>query len=340
MDKLKAFVAKFWKAAGSIVLLVVAVGVIVSFWFIPRDYSVATGSAEPCSEPEVADTRTLLPVEGAPVPLILENTEGVLIEFWRDRGTHWRTVYLQAARKNPRKGQEGFAQLEPGSFLSVSERPLERQELSGVIGPGQYVTTAKVTGPKEVSLTVCVDSTGSEVDPGTYVGSVRIVGRGIQPVTVPVTVSLQYSGYRWIVPLLGVVTFIGGSFLVWASHKRASYTEETKGSIWRDIDDLPGWIANNYVGVAGGAIAAISVFIAKYWRNAPWGASAPEDWFALLGGMFTAYTTTLTAATALVTPRRKEQASANEASEGAEPEAAAPGAREVEGADHRRSRPQ
>ena len=164
MDKLKAFVAKFWKAAGSIVLLIVAVGVIVSFWFIPRDYSVATGSSEPCSEPEVSDGRTLLPPEGAPIPLILENTEGVRIEFWRDRGTHWKTVYLQAARKSPRK--KGFAELKPQTFLRVSERPLERQELSGVIGPSQYVATARVTGPKEVSLTVCVDATGSEVDPG------------------------------------------------------------------------------------------------------------------------------------------------------------------------------
>jgi hypothetical protein len=325
MDRLKDFVRKFWKAAGSIVLLIVAVGVIVSFWFIPRDYSVATGTSEPCSDPGPPTEQALLPEDIAPVPLILENSEGVLIDFWRDRGTHWRTVYLQAARKNPRQGQARFAALEPGALLGVSERPLERQELSGNIGPGQYVASAKVTARKEVSLTICINATGADLDPGTYVGSVRIVGRGIQPVTVPVTVSLQYSGYRWIVPLLGVVTFIGGSFLVWASHKRASYKEdEEKGSIWRDIGDLPGWIANNYVGVAGGTIAAISVFIAKYWRNAPWGASAPEDWFALLGGMFTAYTTTLTAATALVTPRRKDEAKASDATGPAEPQAAAP----------------
>ena len=135
--------------------------------------------------------------------------------------------------------------------------------------------------------------------------------------------SLQYPGYRWLVPVFGVVTFIGGSFLVWASHKRASYTAE-KGSIWRDIGELPGWISNNYVGVAGGVIATISVFIAKYWRNGPWGASAPEDWFALLGGMFTAYTTTLTAATALVTPHRKGAPAAPNAAGREEPVAATP----------------
>jgi hypothetical protein len=320
MNKLKEFAAAFWKAAGPIVLLVVAVGALVAFWYIPRDYSEVTGSPEPCSEPAAASEGTLLPEDVAPVPLILENTEGVLIDFWRDRGTHWRTVYLQAARKNPREGQARFAALEPGALLGVSERPLERQELNGNIGPGQYVATAKVTARKEVSLTICVDATGFEVDPGTYVGSVRIVGRGIQPVTVPVTVSLQYSGYRWIVPLLGVVTFIGGSFLVWASHMRASTTRERQRSIWRDIGELPGWIANNYVGVAGGAIATISVFIAKYWRTAPWGANAPEDWFALLGGMFTAYTTTLTAATALVTPRRKDGAATSDDARREDPE--------------------
>ena len=340
MDKLKAFVAKFWKETWPIVLLIVVVGVLVSFWFIPRDYSVATGSSEPCSHRQVSGERTPIPKNVAPVPLILENSAGVLIDFWRDRGTHWRTVFLQSAKRNPRQAQtKESARLHRQTFLAVSERPLERQELSGVIGPGQYVATAKVTGPKEVSLTVCVDATTFDVDPGTYVGSVRILGRAIQPVTVPVTVSLQYSGYRWVVPVLGVVTFLGGSFLVWASHKRASFTEG-KGSIWRDIGELPGWIANNYVGVAGGVIAAISVFIAKYWRTAPWGASAPEDWFALLGGMFTAYTTTLTAATALVTPHRKDGLAVTEGAGGAEPAAAAPEAREAEGRRQPTPRPQ
>jgi hypothetical protein len=190
--------------------------------------------------------------------------------------------------------------------LDVNERPLERQELDGTIGPFVYVSVADVTSRKEVRLTVCADASRSEIDAGTYVGSVRVAGRGIQPVTVPVAINLQYAGYRWIVPLLAVITFIGGSFIVWASHKRARQ-DGPERSIWRDISELPGWIANNYVGVAGGVIAAVSVFIAKYWRNPPWGANAPEDWFALLGVMFTAYTTTLTAATAVVGPRHQEE---------------------------------
>jgi hypothetical protein len=110
-------------------------------------------------------------------------------------------------------------------------------------------------------------------------------------------VTLQYPGYRWVAALLAVVAFLGGSFFVWASHQRARGVD-----VWRKIHQLPGWILRNYVGVTAGVIAAISVFIAKEWRNPAWGAKAPEDWFVLLGSLFTTYTATLTAAAAIAKP--------------------------------------
>lgn len=292
------------KAAASVVLLF-GLAILVVAWFFLPDLAGAGRSipcAEPTETPSASPSATVSPAPPtAPVPLILEKPEGVVIDFGKDRGAHLRTVYLQVAKKTRPKGGVQFAKLIPESDVGVSERPLERQELEGHIGPKEYVATATVTDRKEVSLTICVDTSELQLDPGTYEGSVRLSGGDIQAVTVPVSVTLQYAGYRWIVPLLGVVTFLAGSFVVWASHKRASNTPE-QTSIWRSINQLPGWIMGNYVGVAGGMIAMTSVFIARYWRTPAWGARAPEDWFALLGAMFTAFTTTLTAATAIVTP--------------------------------------
>jgi hypothetical protein len=176
----------------------------------------------------------------------------------------------------------------------------------------QYVALAEVTGQKEVGVTICVDPRGFDADPGTYVGSVRISARSIQPVTIPVSVTLQYPGYRWVVSVIGAVTFVAGSFTVWAAGKKVERKGEAPKSVWKDIGELSGWIANNYIGVVAGAIAATSVFLAKYWRNSAWGANAPDDWFALLGSMYTAYTATLTAATAIVPAHGKSRFAADQ----------------------------
>lgn len=286
------------KKTGLIALIAVVV-ILLGLWLLLPDYSkVATSAA--CPEAPAPPESPPLTEGVAPVPLILEKAEGVVVNFWRDRASQSRTVFLQVAKKSPPSGNTSFAILNSGTTFSVSERSLERQELDGVIGPAQYVATASVTSLKEISLTICVDPSQADIDPGTYSGSVRIVGGAIQPVTVPVSVTLQYPGYRWIVPVMSVVILLAGSFLVWAAGKKAAARERSTWTIWGDLSELPGWMANNYVGVVGGAIAAISVFIVKYWRTPPWGAKAPEDWFALLGSMFTAFTATLTAAAALI----------------------------------------
>jgi hypothetical protein len=98
--------------------------------------------------------------------------------------------------------------------------------------------------------------------------------------------------------LFGIIVFLAGSFSVWASGRRPD-----NKPIWKwegALADLPRWLLYNYVGVVAGAIAAISVFLATYWHNPAWGAKAPDDWFALLGSTFTAFTATLAAASAVV----------------------------------------
>lgn len=288
--------------------IIVGIPVFLWLWLVP-DFDRGPSASVPCEEaPTPSDNERL--AEGVvPTPLILEKPEGVVINFWRNRGVQRRTIYLQVAKKSPPKGDQRYAILQVDTDFIVSQRPLERQELDGVIGPLQYEAAATVNSRKDVALTVCVDATEAGADPGTYRGSVRLLGAGIQPVIVPVSVTLQYPGFRWIVPVMAVVVFLAGSFLVWASTRKAAIAATSSSetdSVWKSVRLFPGWILDNYVGVVAGVIAAISVFIAKYWRNAPWGAMAPEDWFALLGGLFTAYTTALTAGSALVTPQQRK----------------------------------
>lgn len=301
--------ARAGRALGPFVLPTVVLLALVGGWYLIPDYSRGASSVD-CPEMTEASSQGGLAEGVAPVPLILEQAEGVILNLGRDRRVQSRAVFLQVAKQALPQGARRFASLPRGASLSVSRRALEREELDGNIGSDRYVAVAEVTDRKELGLTICVDPTRSDADPGTYVGSVRISSRFIQPVTVPVTVTLQQPGYRWIVPLFGVITLLAGSFTVWAAGKKAQQgASSTPGveSVWKDLRQLPAWMLDNYVGVVAGAIAAISVFVAKYWRNPAWGARAPEDWLALLGSVFTAYTASLTAATALVPPRRRSQ---------------------------------
>jgi hypothetical protein len=139
---------------------------------------------------------------------------------------------------------------------------------------------------------------------------VKVTSKAIQPAIVPVAVTIHYRSYKPIAAVLAVVTFLAGSFVVWAAGKKAQWSagDPAEGfSVWRHLSEFPRWIADNYAGVVGGAIAGITVFIAKFWRTPPWGAMAPEEWFALLGGVFSAYTATLTTISAAVPPRRETQ---------------------------------
>jgi hypothetical protein len=273
-------------------------------WFVIPQYSRQADPDQACPPAPEAVRQPVLAKGIVPISLVLESAEGMTVNMWRDRAVRQRTIFLQASKSQTSRKETTLATLNKQMTFNTAKRPLERKELDGSIGPSQYSAISQVTGQKEIGLTVCLDPRYFSADPGTYVGSVRISGRAIQPVTVPLTVTLQYVGYQWVVWIIGIVTFFAGTFVVWAAGKKAAAAEAQEEkplrSIWRDLRELGPWIANNYIGVVGGAIAATSVYLSKYWRSAPWGASAPEDWFALLGGMFTAYTATLTAASALL----------------------------------------
>jgi hypothetical protein len=246
----------------------------------------------------------------APVPLILDAPEGVIIELGRERNPQVMLFSLSVGKKKLQKGQTEFATLPEDSEFVISTRPLKRDELYGSIAPELYVAVANVTVPnKEITLTICIDPAEARPDAGTYVGSIKLRNPAIEDLAVPVTVRVQNLAYPAIAIWFGLITVIAGTFFVWASGKR-----EKDQHIWREpgeesvVRQIVKWAFRNYAGVGAGAIAAITVFVAKYWRDPAWGAKAPEDWFALLGALFTAYTATLTTAAAVgLRPKPKEE---------------------------------
>lgn len=299
MNGFGGWVARLWKRSGGWVgILLLLAGFVLVVFALP--YYRQNQVPQPC--PSVPPPSPAPPLEKGTlaVPLIPEEAAGVSINFWRSRVPQSNLFYLDAAKKPLPHGQK-IASLPEGIVFDISKRPLDREGLDGSIAPEEYVAIAKVTAPKEVTVTVCANPGARHLDAGTYVGSLRIRDPRIEDVTVPIIITLQYPSYKWIAALFGVVVFIAGSFFVWASGKKAD-----NKAVWAwsgGLAELPRWLLHNYVGVVAGTIAAISVFLATYWRNPAWGAKAPEEWFALFGATFTAYTATLTATSAVVPPR-------------------------------------
>lgn len=304
--RIRVFVSRFggWLLIG---FLLGIFGVVVSA--IP-DTTQGAGALDACPAAENASPPPPLDANTVPVPLSPEQAGGVVIDFWKNRSPQAELVYLDAAKKKLQAGEK-IASLPPDMVFDVSKRPLYRQGVDGNIAPEQYVAVAQVTAPKEVTLTVCANPEARNLDAGTYAGSVRIRDPRIEDVTVPVTVTVQYPFFRPIIFLFGVVVFLSGSFFVWASGRKT-----TGKPIWQwtdALEDLPAWLLDNYVGVVTGVITAGSVFLANYWHNPVWGAKAPDEWFTLLGGMFTAYTAAFTTTSALVHPRSRKAATSQPA---------------------------
>lgn len=223
----------------------------------------------------------------APAVLVPEQPEGLMMPFGRGRGLKEKPFFLKLS-------SEGILP-ETGTVLLVKERPLEREEVEGEIRTADFDTSAIVTGRKEVTVTVCIDPSRASLDPGTYTGGIRIEDRRTEDLTVPLTVTVQYRGYVWMISAFGLLVVGAGSLFVWASGRRTAGLD-VLGTGWRG--HLKTWIASNVLGIVLGVVALGSAFLATYWRNPTWGAKAPEDWLTLLGAMFSAFTAALAASSA------------------------------------------
>jgi len=265
-----------------IVLGAVLALVVLPTWglFLLDQNQARAGAVKPCSQ---APPPTPGEAPTKPPALVPEDAAGLAIDFGKDRGPRTAQFLLKTSA-----GEE-LPTTHP--VLYLKQRRLGRDGVSGEISADDYIAYAQVTGVKEVTVTVCLDSSAFPLDPGTYAGSVRIEDARVQDVSVPVTITLQYGHFRWMVYVFGLITLVVGSGFVWASAQRNTGTEIIRADTPKDFGE---WLGHNVLGVAIGAVAAVSAFIAVYWRNPSWGAKAPEDWFGLLGAIFAAFTAGLT----------------------------------------------
>ncbi|HEX2031741.1 MAG TPA: hypothetical protein VHL78_10115 [Actinomycetota bacterium] len=180
----------------------------------------------------------------------------------------------------------------PRAILPVTKSTLERTGVEGEITPSQYRAWASVNRLGQVTLSVCTDPRALEIDPGEYRGTVTISGRGVEPLTLPVTVTIQYPYWPLLFfPFLfGVLLF--APIVVWLGGEPSeipripALSRRGRGADW----DLRGWARETVFPLVTGGIAAFGAFFATYWRDPAWGAEAPEQWIALFAAMFTAAT--------------------------------------------------
>jgi hypothetical protein len=143
---------------------------------------------------------------------------------------------------------------------------------------------------KMLVLSVCFDRDVKNHplgDPGSYSGSVTVDdSRLSSPVIVPLTVTMQYSNWAFLLWLY-FAAVIPGIWCVWVLRSGRNGTQSAVSP------DFFGWArsVSGLVALVSGGIAAFAVFTAVYFRDPTWGYSGLQP-VTLYGAMFSAFVTT------------------------------------------------
>jgi hypothetical protein len=143
---------------------------------------------------------------------------------------------------------------------------------------------------KVLVLSVCFDRNVKNHplgDPGSYSGSVTVDdSRLSSPVIVPLTVTLQYANWAFLLWLYFAAA-IPGIWCVWVLRSARNGREK---ALSRHFFTWAGTVSGLVALVAGG-IAAFAVYTALYLRDPTWGYSGLQP-VTLYGAMFSAFVTT------------------------------------------------
>jgi len=174
----------------------------------------------------------------------------------------------------------------PGVALNSRVDPFIRDD-DAPLHPGNITAAARVDG-QSVILTVCFGRRGNHLgDPGTYTGSVTLDdNRMAAPVTVPVTVTMQYVHGVVLLWLLAF-TVLPGTWVLWVVHSRRDpgVSAFAPGALLDWVVTVGGIVA-----VVTGGVAAFAVYTASYLKDPTWGTSALQ-FLTLFGAMFSAFIT-------------------------------------------------
>jgi hypothetical protein len=210
-----------------------------------------------------------------PVKLILINGQTTTLAFYRALTTKTLTIQYGVNGTIPDVGSGQYPNLD------VIQQAFLRSDQTAL--PTNQIRVAAWYQNGRVLLELCVQRSGSKfADPGTYVGTVSITDSRVNRVDVPITVTLSYPTWQFVLELLVLAVF-AGSWYIWVLQDK-------------DPEDLAiGWGFIRWCGsmigvlsIGAGVVAALGVYNASYLNNASWGYPANQP-LSLLGAMFTAF---------------------------------------------------
>jgi hypothetical protein len=202
------------------------------------------------------------------------------VDFGRSMTSRSIVLYLDLSKAVP--GSSRFHVL-VNSFTRSDDASLQ--------DPARNIAASAISDKKTLLLSVCFKRSGnprtSLGDPGSYAGSVTIDdSRLVAPVTVPITVTMQYPNGVFLLWLYAGA-IIPGTWCLWVIRDKPGGTESALNRRFFK------WLItiNGVVSIVAGSVAAFTVYVAVYLRNPTWAANALEV-LTLYGGMFSAFVTT------------------------------------------------
>jgi hypothetical protein len=173
----------------------------------------------------------------------------------------------------------------------VLVNPFTRADDASLQDPRRNIVVSAISDGKVLLLNACFRRSGNQSvslgDPGSYSGSVTLDdNRLAAPVTVPITVTMQYPNGVFLLWLYAGA-IIPGAWCLWVIRDKPAGTEDALGPKFFK------WLITVYgvVAVVAGSVAAFAVYVAVYLRDPTWDGSTLHV-LTLYGSMFSAFVTT------------------------------------------------
>lgn len=167
---------------------------------IPLTVAHAQEKPSRCSPGPAPSAEQSSPAAGAK---LISEKDKIEIPFGTDRAFKTREIPLRV---------DGSALVEPDQLRAVVRGDILREDRASTLPKRDQVTLTPVGVAGLLTMQVCVDpGRPVEAEPGTYQGSILIIGPGVEAATVPLVVTLSENDW-WkpvLAALLGALAGIG-----------------------------------------------------------------------------------------------------------------------------------
>lgn len=265
------------KWLASVLVVVIALLVFPVWWQLSKANQPAATSCKLPGKPlQAKGSPPPLPKGVKPAKLILVSGQTTTLEFYRALTAKTLTIQYAINGNIRDVGANRYPDLQVADPLGFS-----RSDQTPI--PGTQVKVAAWYQNGRVLLKVCVNRSHSTLaPPGLYQGTVSIVDPRVDPVNVPVSITLSYPSWQWIMELLALAALLG-AWYIWVLQDK-----KVKGKTpFEQFRDFCGSMVG-LLSIGAGVVAAFSVYNATYLNSATWGSTSGQV-FALFGAMFSAF---------------------------------------------------